>query len=748
MELERNNEVRHIEGYIENIIFRNEDNGYTVFTTSQEKGEITCVGELSYISAGEFIVADGEFVRHPTYLTQFKISSYTFRAPADIESVEKYLGSGAIKGVGPKLAKRIVDTLGDDTFRLIEEEPERLAEVKGISLERAIQISEQVTSRRDLRDALVFMQGYGITMRLANKVYEKYGAKVYQIIRENPYELAETIDGIGFKKADEIAMKLGVPMDSDFRIKSCIVYCIGEAGAQGHVYLPYEELSEEVARTILVDMSDIDKYIMDLTIEGKIVVKNLDQNKCVYSTNMYRAEQMIARRLIDLDIEQKESAQEIYNKIDRVEKELDIELDDIQKEAVSAAACHGFTVITGGPGTGKTTTINAIIKYFSNEKLEIMLAAPTGRAAKRMTETCGWEALTIHRLLEVSAGSMEGDNRAGIAFARNEENPLETDVLIIDEMSMVDVYLMNSLLKAVPVGTRLILVGDVDQLASVGPGNVLKDIIKSETFTIVKLEKIFRQAEESDIITNAHKINHGEKVDLTKKSKDFLFIRCNSPEEIMNSICRLVKDKLPDYVNASPNEIQVLSPSRKTPTGVDQLNSYMQEYFNPRTPKKNEKKIGDIVFREGDKVMQIKNNYQLTWEKKNKYGFSVEEGTGVFNGDTGVIKKIDTFGQIVTVEYDDREVDYDYGMLDELELAYAVTVHKSQGSEYPAVVIPMYRCPAPLINRNILYTAVTRARFCVCLVGLTDVFEQMEGNKSDAKRYTSLDLRIREIAGI
>lgn len=606
MELERNNEVRHIEGYIENIIFRNEDNGYTVFTTSQEKGEITCVGELSYISAGEFIVADGEFVRHPTYLTQFKISSYTFRAPADIESVEKYLGSGAIKGVGPKLAKRIVDTLGDDTFRLIEEEPERLAEVKGISLERAIQISEQVTSRRDLRDALVFMQGYGITMRLANKVYEKYGAKVYQIIRENPYELAETIDGIGFKKADEIAMKLGVPMDSDFRIKSCIVYCIGEAGAQGHVYLPYEELSEEVARTILVDMSDIDKYIMDLTIEGKIVVKNLDQNKCVYSTNMYRAEQMIARRLIDLDIEQKESAQEIYNKIDRVEKELDIELDDIQKEAVSAAACHGFTVITGGPGTGKTTTINAIIKYFSNEKLEIMLAAPTGRAAKRMTETCGWEALTIHRLLEVSAGSMEGDNRAGIAFARNEENPLETDVLIIDEMSMVDVYLMNSLLKAVPVGTRLILVGDVDQLASVGPGNVLKDIIKSETFTIVKLEKIFRQAEESDIITNAHKINHGEKVDLTKKSKDFLFIRCNSPEEIMNSICRLVKDKLPDYVNASPNEIQVLSPSRKTPTGVDQLNSYMQEYFNPRTPKKNEKKLGILSSVRGTRLCRLR----------------------------------------------------------------------------------------------------------------------------------------------
>ena len=515
----------------------------------------------------------------------------------------------------------------------------------------------------------------------------------------------------------------------------------------GHVYIPLEELENQVKSLLLIDIQDFDKYIMDLSIDKKIVVREIEGRQCVYAAMYYYMEANVARMLADLDIKYSCDEIEMNRRISAIENELDIRLDDIQREAVSGAVLNGLMVITGGPGTGKTTTINTIIRFFQMEGLDIRLAAPTGRAAKRMSETTGFEAQTIHRLLEICGGPGDSNN-AAIHFDRNEENPLETDVIIVDEMSMVDIAIMNSLLKAVPVGTRLILVGDVDQLPSVGAGNVLKDIINSECFPVVKLEKIFRQAAESEIITNAHKINKGEPVVLNKYSKDFLFVRRNTPEEIIGAMCTLIKQKLPNYVGADVNEIQIITPSRKSAVGVERLNQVMQQFLNPPASDKQEKKVGETVFREGDKVMQIKNNYQLAWEKRNRYGVAVEMGCGVFNGDSGVIWQINSFSEYLTVKFDDgRMVNYDFTQLEELELAYAVTVHKSQGSEYPAVIIPMYPGPRLLMNRNLLYTAVTRARVCVCMVGQEEVFHQMAANESEQRRYSSLDLRIREVCG-
>ena len=508
-----------------------------------------------------------------------------------------------------------------------------------------------------------------------------------------------------------------------------------------------EELENQVKSLLLIDIQDFDKYIMDLSIDKKIVVREIEGTQCVYAAMYYYMEANVARMLADLDIKYSCDEIEMNRRISAIENELDIRLDDIQREAVSGAVLNGLMVITGGPGTGKTTTINTIIRFFQMEGLDIRLAAPTGRAAKRMSETTGFEAQTIHRLLEICGGPGDSNN-AAIHFDRNEENPLETDVIIVDEMSMVDIAIMNSLLKAVPVGTRLILVGDVDQLPSVGAGNVLKDIINSECFPVVKLEKIFRQAAESEIITNAHKINKGEPVVLNKYSKDFLFVRRNTPEEIIGAMCTLIKQKLPNYVGADVNEIQIITPSRKSAVGVERLNQVMQQFLNPPASDKQEKKVGETVFREGDKVMQIKNNYQLAWEKRNRYGVAVEMGCGVFNGDSGVIWQINSFSEYLTVKFDDgRMVNYDFTQLEELELAYAVTVHKSQGSEYPAVIIPMYPGPRLLMNRNLLYTAVTRARVCVCMVGQEEVFHQMAANESEQRRYSSLDLRIREVCG-
>ena len=761
--------VKYVEGFVENIIFRNEDNGYTVFEIKYKGEDVTCVGTLSSVDTGEFIAADGDFVKHPSYYTmQFKITSYEFKTPTDAESVKRYLSSGAIKGIGAKMAERIVKEFGEQTFEVLDKEPERLAGIKGISYNKAMDIAQQYAGKRDTRKAVMYLQDYGIQMNLANKIFKKYGNSIYTIITDNPYRLADDIEGIGFKKADAIATKVGIKGNSDFRIKSGMLYCLNQATLQGHTYLPYDMLKTQAEQLLDVKIEDYEHFISDLAIDKKIVIKkNVAEDNSdttdedehnqwnVYSAMYYRMEQNVAKNLLELNIQCDENVENVYERIADIEKTENIELDDIQKQAVVDAALNGLVIITGGPGTGKTTTINAIIKYFEMERLDIRLAAPTGRAAKRMTETCGVEAQTLHRLLEIAGGGLaelDGEKRSasaglGMHFNRDQENPLEADVIIVDEMSMVDINIMNALLKAVPVGTRLILVGDVDQLPSVGPGNVLKDIIYSECFNVVKLEKIFRQAAESEIITNAHRINKGEQVTLNKYSKDFLFIHRHGAEAIIAALKTVVKEKLPKYVDADVSEIQVLTPSRKSAVGVERLNTVLQEYLNPASAAKMEKKHGDTLFREGDKVMQIKNDYQLDWMKRNNNGIVIEQGSGVFNGDTGIVKEIVPFNKSMTVRFEDgRYVEYSFDNLDELELAYAITVHKAQGSEYPAVIIPMYTGPRMLMNRNILYTAITRARKCVCMIGEEDIFMQPAANESDASRYTSLDMRIRELA--
>lgn len=732
--------MEKLAGYVEHIIYRNTDNGYTVLNLVSGEDEITCVGIFSTIAEGENIEATGDYTDHPTYGTQFKVVSFEEKAPEDQEAIERYLGSGAIKGIGLAMAARIVRRFKEDTFRIIEEEPERLAEVKGISERKAMEIASQVNEKRDLRQAMIFLQQFGITMNLAVKIYNKYGQEVYGILKENPYRLADDIEGVGFRTADDIAAKAGIRTDSDFRVRSGILYTLLQASGEGHTFLPQEELTAKTSELLRIDKDIIEKNYMDLSIERKIIMKQSGDQTQIYSASFYYMEANTATMLRELDIAYDVADAEIEQRIHNIEKQTGMQLDEHQVQAVKEAVRNGLLVITGGPGTGKTTTINTIIRYFEMEGMDIFLAAPTGRAAKRMSETTGFEARTIHRMLELNGG-MEGS--AG--FERNETNPLETDLVIIDEMSMVDITLMNSLLKAIAPGTRLILVGDINQLPSVGPGSVLKDIIQSEAFNVVMLTKIFRQASTSDIIVNAHKINRGEEVSLDNKSMDFFFLKRYEADIIINVVLQLVKQKLPKFVDATPYDIQVLTPMRKGLLGVERLNGILQQYLNPPDKSKREKEHGDMVFREGDKVMQTKNNYQLEWEICTKFGLTVDKGMGIFNGDMGIITEINDFAETMTVEFDEgRKVEYSYKLLDELELAYAITIHKSQGSEYPAVVIPLLSGPSMLMNRNLLYTAVTRARKCVTLVGNDTTFNQMIQNTSQQKRYSGLCDRIRE----
>ena len=736
-----------IEGYVEKIVYRNEDNGYTVLTVTDKGVEVTVVGSFNYIGEGELLYASGEYTTHPMYGEQLVVSEYEIKAPKDTVAIERYLGSGAIKGLGASLAARIVRRFGLDTFKIIEEEPERLAEVKGISDRKAIEISEQIESKRDMRKAMIFLQEYGISMNLSAKIYNTYGPNMYTIVKENPYKMADDIPGVGFKIADDIAVKAGIRSDSDFRIKSGILYTLMQGSANGHTYLPVESLLNHARELLCLDIEDIDRYLMDLQIEKKIVVKELEGIKIVYTSQLYHLELNVAGRLRELDGKYTIDEAEFIKNMAMIEKNENISLDDMQRRSVKEAMENGILVITGGPGTGKTTTINTIIKYFELEGLEIMLAAPTGRAAKRMKEATGYEAQTIHRMLEINGGGADDTmSNANAHFERNEQNPLETDVVIIDEMSMVDIGLMNSLLKAIAHGTRLILVGDVNQLPSVGPGNVLKDIIDSEAYSTVKLTKIFRQATTSDIIVNAHKINKGERVDLTAKSLDFLFLKRNDANAVISAMITLIKEKLPNYVHAKPLDIQVLTPMRKGALGVERLNTILQEYLNPKSPDKIEKETVNGLFRVGDKVMQIKNNYQLEWRIGNST-FSTEKGLGVFNGDCGIIRNINTFSEEIEIEYDEnRFATYSFKQLDEIELAYAVTIHKSQGSEYPAVIIPLLTGPRMLMNKNLLYTAVTRAKTCVTIVGMPQTFYDMASNESEQKRYSSLWARIKELS--
>lgn len=737
-----------IKGYVDHIIYQNKDNGYAVLSMNVDDEEEICVGIFRGVDNGENLEITGEYVEHPSYGFQFKANSFKVVEPDDLLSMERYLGSGAIKGVGEALAKRIVKRFGKDTFRVIEEEPERLVEVKGISERIAQQITDQMIEKREIREAFLFLQKYGITNTLAVKIYEKYGMGMYGILKENPYRLAEDIQGVGFRLADEIAEKIGIHTDSDYRIRSGILYTLLQASLEGHMFLPMRVLVRRSADLLQVPEEAIRAQIQNLHMDHKVVVKKTTDEPEVYAFSYYYAELNCARMLRELNVLMESELLDSEEKrietiLQRILKEQGLELDELQKNAVLECVKHGIMILSGGPGTGKTTTINTIIRYFDEEGMDILLAAPTGRAAKRMTEATGYEARTIHRMLEINGG-MEDGSRA--RFERNGENPLEADVVIIDEMSMVDIYLFQSLLEAVSVGTRLILVGDVDQLPSVGPGQVLQDLIESKSFPTVMLKKIYRQAGESDIVMNAHRINIGQKIALNNKSKDFFFLPRNDVQVIYKHMIQLITEKLPRYVEAQPYDIQVLTPMRKGSLGVETLNEILQRYLNPADPSRKEHAAGDRIFREGDKVMQIKNNYQLEWEIVSQYGIRIDSGSGVFNGDIGTIRRIREESSTVQVEYDEhRLVEYTFSQLDEIELAYAITIHKSQGSEYPAVLLPLLSGPKMLMNRNLLYTAVTRARKCVTILGSQEVVDGMIENENQYHRYTGLGRRILEL---
>lgn len=747
--------MKNISGYVENITFRNEDNGYTVLTLLSGKKEIKCTGTFGYIGEGEYVEIEGEEVFHDIYGEQIKVISYEIIPATDEFSIKKYLGSGAIKGLGAVLADRIVERFGEDTIRIIEEEPERLAEIRGITIRKAIDICKQVEDKKDMRDIMIFLQGYGISPALANKIYTLYGTKVYDIIKTNPYRLADDVAGVGFKTADEIARRAGVEVNASVRIKSGMCYALADASTSGHTYLPKEQLAQRTINLLglrdqymsadgTYNMDLLDNCFTELILEKKLILKEIDDVEGVFLSSFYYTELNIARMLLELNIETTEDGYIMGIKLDTIEKLTGVQLDELQRKAVIETQNNGVSVITGGPGTGKTTTINAIIQMFETDGLEVSLAAPTGRAAKRMSEATGHKASTIHRLLEVSGGGDEvtADDLSA-RFGRNEQNPLETDVIIVDEMSMVDTFLMHALLKAITIGTRVVFVGDVNQLASVGPGNVLKDIIDSGQFSVVKLTKVFRQAGESGIVVNAHKINAGQQVALDNSTGDFLYIERENAQMALNATIGLLKTKLPGYVGTKEQDIQVLTPMRNGILGVNSLNEQLQKFINPPSPDKSEKEIAGTIFREGDKVMQVKNNYQLSWEQRSASGRIFDTGSGIFNGDMGIVTKINNTTNYIEVVFDDdRYVTYDTKQAEELELAYAITIHKSQGSEYPAVIMPLVSGVQMLMTRNLLYTGVTRAKKCVCIVGRKEMFEAMIANEDQHKRYSGLKWQI------
>ncbi len=767
-----------IKGYVEHIIYRNDENHYTVLELVAGGKATTAIGTFDSIDEGETIEAQGEFVRHALYGRQFKVSSYRSMLPEDILSIERYLGSGAVKGIGESLAARIVAKFGEDTFRIIEEEPERLAEIRGISERMAREIAAQMEDKKSVRDAMMFLQKYGVTHTMAAKIYKQYGAEIYRIMQENPYRLAEEVDGIGFKTADDIAARIGIRVDSDYRIRSGILYTLQLAASEGHLYLPMQELTVRAAELLGISGEAVEPVVPNMAMDKKLVIKNQGNSTAVYGGNAYYTELNCARMLHDLLLaageyppgeektlreanpfsEEKTLREanplreenplkedwELWERIGGIEREQQLELDELQRSAVAGAISNGVFILSGGPGTGKTTTTKTIIEYLNRENMDFFLAAPTGRAAKRLQETTGYEAKTIHRLLELN-GLASGEGRRA-QFERNEENPLEADAVIIDEMSMVDIYLFQALLKAITVGTRLILVGDANQLPSVGPGQVLRDMMESGCFPMVVLHKIFRQAESSDIVVNAHRIHEGREIALDNKSRDFFFLERSDVNVIYKHMIQLITGKMPAYVNAEPYEIQVLTPMRRGALGANTLNQVLQQYLNPPGPDKKETVLGETVLREGDKVMQIKNNYQLEWEVPGAYGIPVDKGMGVFNGDMGRIEEIDECARVVRVRFDEgRLVSYGFEGLDELELAYAITIHKSQGSEYPGIIMPLLTAPRMLLNRNLLYTAVTRARGCVTILGSRQTIAQMIANIDEQKRYTGFVYRLREL---
>lgn len=743
--------MEEFEGYVDRITFRNEENGYTVLylvkpqKEEEEAEEECCVGCFSFVAEGEYLLVRGNRVVHKNYGPQLQVDSYETKQPDDTVAVERYLGSGAIKGVGPALAARIVRKFGEDTFDLIENEPERLAEVKGISLKMAVSIAQQFNEKQQQRRAMIFLQEYGISMNMAVKIYRHYKDDIYEVLQKNPYRLAEDITGIGFKIADTIAQRAGFYLDSEYRIRAGVLYMLQQSGSQGHCYLPEAELAAASAKLLAVGEDLVAGCIENLTLNKEVIMEDADGERRLYTSTLYYMEMNCARMLLDLNLSFSVSDDTLSKRVSKIEKRQGIVLDILQKSAVYQAVQNGVTIITGGPGTGKTTTINTILQVLEEDGMDVLLAAPTGRAAKRMSETTGWEAQTIHRLLELN-GSVDSEDKSGMHFERNELQPLEADVVIVDEFSMVDIFLLNALLKAIVPGCRLIMVGDVNQLPSVGPGNVLRDMIKAEFCNVVRLNQIFRQAAESQIVVNAHKINAGREISLDNQNQDFFFLERHNVQDIINVTVQLMMKNMPSYVDASPYDIQVLTPMRKGELGVENLNKVLQGYANPKAAGKREKEFHGVLFREQDKIMQIKNDYQMKWAKKTRFGDVIEEGTGIFNGDIGIIRRILETEEIVEVEFEEgRLVSYEYSQMDEMELAYAITIHKSQGSEYPAIVIPILGGPRMLLNRNLLYTAVTRAKKCVTLVGSSETIQQMVQNVYEQKRYSSLCQRLQEM---
>lgn len=737
--------MRKIEGIVEDIVYRNEENGYTVMTVIAGDEEVTLVGLMFGITVGENIVAEGEMAAHNVYGEQLQVSHIETSIPSELAAIERYLGSGAIKGIGPSLAKKVVEEFGEDAFFVIENQPDQLSKVKGISVKKAQAIAEVFYDQRTMRQAIIFLQEYGLSLTYAIKIYNQYKERTYDIVKKNPYVLAEEIQGISFRMADEIAERMGIDKTSEFRMMAAIKHVLYRSTMNGHTYMDEEELKRSTYELLMVQIEDFQRIFMELQIKGSIVIEEMNGISCVFLSSYDMMEKFIAAKLFELTHVSLGSYVSDDKDVVRVSKEMGIDFDERQAEAVSQSMSCGTIVITGGPGTGKTTTLNAIITLFEERGQQVLLAAPTGRAAKRMSEATGQEARTIHRLLEISGG-VEG----GHSFERNEDYPLEADVIIIDEISMIDTVLMYHLLKAIVPGTRLILVGDKDQLPSVGPGNVLKDIISSGYIHTIKLQRIFRQAGESHIVVNAHKINSGEMIDLKNNQSDFFFIKRLEAQSVIAEVTTMIKTRLPKFAGLKDYEgIQVLTPTRKGTLGVDNLNLVLQKALNPSHKDKTEKVYRDRLFREGDKVMQIKNNYNLSWRIMSQYGFTVDEGIGVFNGDMGKIEEINLFTEKVKVIFDDdRMVYYDFSGLDELDLAYAVTIHKSQGSEYPIVIMPMFKGPTMLLNRNLLYTGITRAKRYVVLVGDDHVVGQMIRNNRETERNSGLMVRIQEVFSV
>lgn len=729
-----------IQGIVEDIIFRNEENGYTVAKLFTENDSITIVGLATFIRKEEPVLLEGEFIYHDRFGEQFKFDQIKSIMPSSLVGIKNYLGSGLIPNIGPKTAEKIVEKFGDKALDIIQYYPDKLLEIEGIGKKKLKKIMQSFDEQREAREVVVALQEFNISANQSMKIYKQYGNDTINVIRENPYRLADDIYGIGFYSADEIAKKMGIAYDSPYRIKAGLKYIILNAAGDGHCYLPEDELIDKTSSMLQVKNTLIKDELSSLLLSQSFFMAREDEKNLVYYMPYHVAENNVAKSLVELSLsEQGDISLDLDRVIRDIERDEKIKFGQKQISAIKSSIQNGVCVITGGPGTGKTTIINAIIKIMELEGKQVVLGAPTGRAAKRITETTNREAKTIHRLLEISFANEES------GFNRDEDTPLDCDCIIIDEVSMIDIILMSQLLKAIRMGTRLILVGDVDQLPSVGPGNVLKDIINSEVIKVLSLDEIFRQGEESMIILNAHLVNKGQNPLVNEKDKDFFFIKSKSSNEILKTITNLCKERLPKFYGFHPlKDIQVLSPMRKGDLGVVRLNADLQSVLNPKADNKKERRFQDEVFREGDKVMQVKNNYSIEWKFIKNKGL-VEEGTGVFNGDFGYIEKIDEEDGILEVLFEDGKlVKYEFKEADELKLAYATTIHKSQGSEFPAVIIPAWSGPPMLLTRNLFYTAITRARDLVVLVGEERYITQMIRNNLISKRYSSLDKKLKD----